>query len=279
MGDFAGEPLQELDVNCLVGLEERSSAAKTTGLVARIDTLPSRRSYVVRETRVGERYMVLEADWYEFRSQLDRLGASLVRVTRTANGTAVLVLYASAQEWEPFGSWHWIRVRLNRLVSYSQLHILVPYLVSADSKSVVLPQITSRQLSEVVSCNSSVLTYGDEVALRPAVSWPAVSQTVAPVSAPQAAPQAHTQELHLTKAAVTYLIGTAGERIETTRLCSQATIKVFPISKRLSASEQNHPRSQQQTLALTGTRHQLATAMALLETQLNLHYQAPNHQI
>ncbi|QLL32536.1 hypothetical protein HG536_0D00580 [Torulaspora globosa] len=282
MGAFADEPLHELDLNSLPGPQETecSSAAKATALLARIDTLGCHRSYTVREMRPEGQYVVLEADWYEFRSQLDRLATSLVQVTKTANGTAVLVWSARPQEDETPGSWRWLRIRLNRLVTPCELNLSLPHRLSADSRSVILPQITFTELRREVLLNGRLLTCRRSE--LPPISAPPGAPLPVAAGPRQAGPQAalpQTQELHLTKAAVTYLIGPVGERIEATRLQSQATIKVLPICKRLSASEQSHPRSLQQTLAITGDRLQIATAMALLEAQLSLHRLAPDHQL
>lgn len=269
------EPLRELDVNCLASRQEPESSSESSAakeMLARIDRLGSRGSWKVRDMREDEQYVVLEADWYEFRSHLDRLAASLVQVTKTAEGTGILVLCARLNE--AAGCWHWLRIRLNRLVS-SQLRISVPHRVSADSRSVVLPEATFTQLRQELLRNCSLTWRCDELPAAPPAPPAAPLPAAGPLAAlPQTQAALQTQELHLTKTAVTYLIGPAGERIESTRLQSQATIKVLPISAR-----ETRPRSLPQTLALTGDRQQIATAMALIEAQLTLHHLAPNHQL
>lgn len=84
-----------------------------------------------------------------------------------------------------------------------------------------------------------------------------------------------SQELLLNKDQVTYLIGKNGTRIETIRQVSRATIKVLPISKRLTTKELNHPDIVVQSISITGDWYQIALAFAYIEANLQLYKLGP----
>lgn len=263
-------PLEDVDINVVAQREScwPSWAAKqsTPGLVAQIDGLALGESCKTGLGGPGERYVVLEADWYEFRSQVGLLGGSLEFVVRTRVGTAVLVCNTACQ---PRGTWHWARIRLGRRARIEELALPAARLLSADPRTAVVPTIRAWELQQLARRQPGLLTcvWGDLPAhaeLGP-TELPALPAVSSRDRVRASAAQLQTLELQLTKTEVTYAIGRAGARIEATRVASQATIKVLPI-------EQHGPAAaQRQTLAVTGNAHERAAALALLDAQLACH--------
>lgn len=86
-------------------------------------------------------------------------------------------------------------------------------------------------------------------------------------------------EILLNKNQVTYLIGKNGARIEALREISNATIKILPISKRLTERELNHPSCVNQSISVTGDRFEIAMAFAYIESHLELHRLGPRRML
>lgn len=274
--------LLELELNKLEGRYDgkKTSAANATSedrLLERADKLDAGETLILAKSTETNRLVALEVDWYQFRAQIDHLETSLIMVTKTFSGTAQLVCPLEIQQ---IGSWRWLRVKLNRVTCPEDLNISTSFRLSVDSASIIFPQITSSELCRELRCNSKLLEL-ERHQLQPlqTLRIPPSMPSVFPRQSPLQGPATLTEELQLTKSQVTYLIGAAGTRIEATRLDSQATIKVLPIPRRLTASEQNHPHTQTQSLAITGNHYQVATALVLLECQLNLHRLAPRQHL
>ena len=85
-------------------------------------------------------------------------------------------------------------------------------------------------------------------------------------------PQRHdfivTLEIKLNKTQITFLIGAKGTRIESLREKSGASIKIIPISDKMTAHERNHPESVQQTILISGDLYSIALAVTSIESAL-----------
>ena len=83
----------------------------------------------------------------------------------------------------------------------------------------------------------------------------------------------------MNKYQVTYFIGKNGARFEMIRQESMATIKILPISKRLTAKELNHPDIVIQSISITGDWYQVALAFAYIEANLQLYKLGPKRML
>ncbi|CEP64616.1 Mer1p LALA0_S12e03004g [Lachancea lanzarotensis] len=79
-----------------------------------------------------------------------------------------------------------------------------------------------------------------------------------------------THDIKLNKAEITFLIGHLGTTIQRIREESGATIKIIPISSRLTQAQQNRPKSVEQHLSITGEIDAVTRAVCLIEAQLTL---------
>ncbi|KOG96962.1 Mer1p [Saccharomyces eubayanus] len=77
-----------------------------------------------------------------------------------------------------------------------------------------------------------------------------------------------TKEVKLSKTQVTFLIGSRGTRIETLRKESGATIKIIPISEKMTMQERFHPETVQQTILVSGDLYSVALAITNIESAL-----------
>ncbi|CAI4049585.1 hypothetical protein SKDZ_14G1170 [Saccharomyces kudriavzevii ZP591] len=78
-----------------------------------------------------------------------------------------------------------------------------------------------------------------------------------------------TIEIKLTKIQITFLIGSKGTRIENLREESGATIKIVPISEKMTIHERNHPGTVHQTILISGDLYSVALATTSIESALN----------
>lgn len=77
-----------------------------------------------------------------------------------------------------------------------------------------------------------------------------------------------TLEIKLTKTQITFLIGAKGTRIESLRERSGASIKIIPISEKMTMHERNHPDIVQQTMLISGDLYSIALAVTNIESAL-----------
>lgn len=77
-----------------------------------------------------------------------------------------------------------------------------------------------------------------------------------------------TKEIKLSKTQVTFLIGSRGTRIEALREESGATIKIIPISEKMTMQERCHPDTVQQTILISGDLYSVALAITSIESAL-----------
>ncbi|EDO16216.1 hypothetical protein Kpol_1014p36 [Vanderwaltozyma polyspora DSM 70294] len=86
----------------------------------------------------------------------------------------------------------------------------------------------------------------------------------------------YTHFMVLTKSQVAFLIGHKGSRIEEIRESTQTTIKILPISKKLTKDEISHPSRVKQTISITGDQYSVELAIATIDSHLRLHLLSPN---
>lgn len=268
-------PLKDLDVNVALrfdDLEVKQPAEKEPPMVCVLDALQSGQTWYAK-TAPERPHISLEIDWFEFRAMADQVEQGIAAVSKSYKGTVLVLSALDSRVTDLLAGCSWLGLKLNRMVYHDQLSLISKFRLCDGSKSVCIahpqPEALRRDLKDHLNLFEwhginpfalSTLAPAEDPGLRGCAVIPPIAPPIA------------TQELHLAKAHVTYLIGIEGTRIEATRQQSQATIKVLP----LQHPARSTARSTGQTIAITGTPEQVACALTLLEAQLTLHQLAPS---
>lgn len=259
-------PLKDLDVNVAFrcGDTDVKSIVREEPPMTRVMEALECGKIWYNQQGLDRRYVSLEIDWFEFRAI--EWNQCLIAVFNTHKGTVAAKCRMEQEVIEALSKCRWVTLHLNQMVCKDELSFQSEFRLCGDFKSISIAKPQFEPLYRDLMNHLDLFEHQGTQLMPPSpLRDPGLS---ACILASHSAPSIETQEVSMTPREVTYLIGTAGTRIETTRDHSQATIKVLPLPHRT--------RSKTQTLAITGTTHQVAAALALLEAQLTIHKLQPN---
>lgn len=259
-------PLKDLDVNVAFrygDTDVKRVVREGPPMVKVMEALECGEAWY-NQSGFDERCVSLELDWFEFRAiEWDH---GLIAVFNTHKGTVAAKCKMEKEVINTLSKCRWVTLHLNQMVCKNELSLQSDFRLCGDFKSISIAKPQFEPLYKDLMNHLDLFEHQWTQLMPP--SPPRDPGLSGCILASLSAPSIETQELSLTPRQVTYLIGTAGTRIETTRDHSQATIKVLPLPHRT--------HSKTQTLAITGTTHQVAAALALLEAQLTIHKLQPN---
>lgn len=288
--------LKELDINrisfdkTIVTTKTVNDSQKSTFLRL-LDDLKEGESCQLRKAEPLLECVNVEIDWWHFRSLVGGAEhlSDYVCVTRKHGGIVSVLCVFQADILKRLISKDWVKLKLKRLTCANEIEMVSAHRLS-DNKQFLTVFNTSfdvlfKDLQRNISllsteCHLPVSTRFTASVLTPVVLIASSSNSSSFSQIPQEKESQNitSYEIPLRKSQVTYLIGKGGTRIESIRDQSKATIKILPISKKLTTYELSRPDSVLQAITITGDWLSVALAMAHIESHLNLHKIFPGHQ-
>ncbi|CAR27167.1 ZYRO0C10472p [Zygosaccharomyces rouxii] len=205
---------------------------------------------------------------------------TMVSISKNGDNSASLTCLFDGVSFKKVWNKGWITIRTGKPVFEEELTILSTFSISRDRLYVTILSDSIETLLADVGTNLKQFEQTSEPQL-PRCLTPPVSVNLPWRQSELSVIKSRifNEELSLNKDQVTYLIGKNGARIEMIRQESMATIKILPISKRLTAKELNHPDIVIQSISITGDWYQVALAFAYIEANLQLYKLGPKRML
>lgn len=288
--------LKELDINRIsfdktIATSKIVNDSQKSTFLTLLDDLKEGESCQLRKMEPLLECVNLEIDWWHFRSLVGGAEhlSDYVCVTRKHGGTVSVLCSFQANTLKRLISKDWVKLKLKRLTCATEIEMVSAHRLSDNKQFLtvfntsfeVLFEDLQRNISLLsTECHLPVLTRFTASVLPPAVLIASSSNSSSLSQIPQEKESQNiaSYEIPLRKSQVTYLIGKGGTRIESIRDQSKATIKILPISKKLTTYELSRPDSVLQAITITGDWLSVALAMAYIESHLNLHKIFPTDQ-
>lgn len=288
--------LKELDANC-ISFDKPTRKTKIVngsqerGFLELFDDLKEGESCSLRTEKTSLQCVIVEIDWWNFRNLIggaERL-TDYVSVTRKQCSIASVLCIFQANTLRKLITKDCIKLKLNRLICTDEIEMVSEHRLSGNKQFLTVFNTSFDDLFKDLQKNVSVLSDKHPLPVFsrfptnvpcPIMSTAGASNSSSFSQIPQKEEPQNiaTYEIPLTKSQVTYLIGKGGSRIESIRDQSKATIKILPISKKLTIYELSRPDSVLQAITVTGDWFSVAVAMTCIESHLNLHKISPGHQ-
>lgn len=263
--------------------ETRGCTSNIESFLNSIDSIAVGETLYLTSLEAPEKLLHIQLCWWKFLECISQQACrGLASVTKNSGHTALIScapLFLLDIEFSNI----WLKFGLTRFACLQELYMVSDYVLSLDRRLLSVRFNSSKDSLQEIRANEDLLLH-DTHPFPPQldVSIPAACQSNPSVTVPVLAtsnPHPVTYELTLTKSEVTYLIGKAGARIQSTRESTDTTIKILPIANKLSSQALNRPESVVQAIMITGDLYTVALAMATIETQLSLHRTSPRKEL